>query len=468
MIKISTKYAILIGINDYKEEKDSTISLKPLKGCVKDIQNIKKVLVEKCGFEEKNIYSIESSEENPQTEIWSRVDSFLDEIRKYFNKREDSIYFQFSGHGILNENIPYIMLHNSPLEVRKIPELIIEKLNPKVHFYTFDCCHCGESKYTRGEEQHKLDEYFKKSSGLYALYACKKNQVAIETEDGGKLTNTIIQVISDLKNYDEQKVLSAGALIERVKQKMSTEKQEPIGVIESTGYYPFSSESMWLKETSDIKGKNENKSLVEKKALEIDYNEIPNQRDKAIVIFFEIISKCLEDIYTKNKIKYSNGSFREFMIKKVYESLKWKPLKSGLEKKEIIMKNSWGFSIFGANDIKYEYSLKIDSQKKLIYYSFDGKFKNSFGIGFIVLPLRFGVSISIISVKRKFEEEEEIENNNYYFNSFSINEEEKESMYGFIAEKIEDIIKEQQELNKEYDENLLKEYNEFQNDIVKF
>lgn len=469
MIKISTKYAILIGINDYKEEKNSTIRLKPLKGCVKDIQNMKKVLVEKCGFKEKNIYSIESSEENPQIEIWSRVNSFLDEMRKCFNKGEDSIYFHFSGHGILNETISNIMLHNYPLEVIKIPELIIEKLNPKVQFYTFDCCHCGESKYTRGEEQHKLDEYFKKSSGLYALYACKKNQVAIETEDGGKLTNTIIQVISDLKYYDSDKVLSAGILVEQVKQEMIKERQEPIGVIDSAGYYPFSAESMWLKETSTNEEKNMIEKLTDKREIEINYNEIPEQIYKKNNMFFDVISRCLKNVFDNNKIEYFEEHFKEFILKVIYESLKYIPLKSGLERIEKKVNNPFSISIFRTTSKEYEYSLGIDSKDQLFYYSFDSKFKNTFGIGFLLLPLKFGVSLSIISSSKKFRDEEErIENTNYYFDSFPLKEDEIPKLSNFIEKEIEKIIKEQQELNEKYNDYLTKEYIKFQNDVMKF
>lgn len=458
----------MIGINDYKEDNNSTLKLKPLKGCVKDVQNIKKVLIEKCGFNEENIYSIESSEENHETEIWNKFYLFLDKISDSFIRGKDSIYFHFSGHGVLNETASNIMLHNSPLEVTRIPELIIQRIEPQVQFYTFDCCHCGESNYTRGEkENYKLSDYFKKSSGLYILYACKKNQVAFETEEGGKLTNTIIKIISDLKYYDKDKILSAGALVEQVKKEMLEDKQEPIGISDSTGYYPFSTKKFWLSEHVDENIKRESKKIVNREDVNINCDEICNQRHEIIVEFFKIILKSLDEVFNEQKIHYFDSKFEEGMLKKVYESLKWKPLESGLEKKMLIEKSVLAFSVFRPNDIKYKYSLKIDSRSKLIYYFFNGKFKNTFGIGFIILPVKFGVSISMILTKKKFGEEEEIENTNYFFDALKLKEDEKEKFYLFIKEKIKEKIEEQQQINEEYDEDLLVEYSEFQGDIIK-
>ena len=66
-----TRYAIIIGINDY--------SNNPLAYCVNDADSIAQTLIEYCMFEEKNIFKIISNEENSLKDITGQ---YLENLRK--------------------------------------------------------------------------------------------------------------------------------------------------------------------------------------------------------------------------------------------------------------------------------------------------------------------------------------------------------------------------------------------------
>ncbi|MGL5126355.1 MAG: caspase family protein [Fusobacteriaceae bacterium] len=472
------KYAILIGINDYEVDTENTYQLKPLKACVKDIQNIKDVLIKKCGFKKKNIYSIESYEGHTEKEIRNKIEMFLDEISQTFENETDSIYFQFSGHGVLSDDLSYIMLHSSPLKILEIPDIIGRRIIPKYQFYTFDCCHCGQVTYVRGKESEaeNLNEFFKKSDGIDILYACKKNQVALETENGGKLTNSIIKIISDLEYYDKDSILSSGILIDFVKKEMIEEKQEPIGFSQTTGYYPFAAREFWEDEVKDEKKIDEVEvQETKERSFNINYSSIYKQRLETINVFFKIVESCIDEIFKEYNIKYSEDVISKLLVKDIFKSLDYIPFESGLEKRKIIPKNnsliqSYAMKILGNYNYEYEYLLRENSEKKLINYVFGEKFQSIFGIGFIILPIKFGVSVSVVSTDIKFgEENQKSEIKNYYFEAFSKEKlkEKKNVIHNFIKEQIEFILKKQKETNQIYDENLFKEYIDFQEVITK-
>jgi metacaspase-1 len=78
--------ALLLGVNDYK-------SISPLRGCVNDVENMKKLLVDEFGFEAKNV----------KTLLNQRV--VKDEVSKQMKwlfrdaGEGDRLVFHFSGHG---------------------------------------------------------------------------------------------------------------------------------------------------------------------------------------------------------------------------------------------------------------------------------------------------------------------------------------------------------------------------------
>ncbi|MGL5057681.1 MAG: caspase family protein [Fusobacteriaceae bacterium] len=484
-----TKYAILIGIDDYKEDPSNTYKLQPLKGCVKDIKKIKEILISKCGFKEKNIYTIESIIEKPETEIRNRINLFLEEIGKTFEKNKDSIYFQFSGHGVLNDGTSYIMLHDSPMKVLDIPDVINGALLPKHQFYTFDCCHCGgETTFIRGTSAdiEKLEKFFQKSSGLDILYACKKNQAALETENGGKLTNSIIKIISDVDYYDKKDgVLSSGILIEQVKKEMMNEKQEPIGRSETNGYYPFASTLFWknIDKIEKIGEKEENKRIMTEIIEEKPYNIFSDEkkyhleRRETSQNFLSLIEESINNILTIKGIVPVKIVISDNLLPRIYNSLDYTPTNSGLIRNlKVNPRNNSliGYqieSILGGAEInKYEYSLGSDSFEYIVGYSLKNEFSNSFKLGVLILPLQFGLSVTFLLLDSSFgSNTESISLENLYFNIMTNEEFEikKEDINIIFYKKIEEFIKRTEEKNQKFNEELREKYKKFEASVVK-
>ena len=482
------KYAILIGIDDYEENPGSTIKLKPLKGCVKDIQNMKKTLINKCGFKEKNIYTIESTEEKTESEIRNKIDILLKNIDESFEKGKDSIYFHFSGHGLLNEASSYIMLHSSPLEVLEIPKIIDEKLKPKHQFYTFDCCHCGEITYVRGSEteEEKIKNYFEKSSGMAILYACKKTQKALETIEGGKLTNSMIKIISDIKYYDEDKILSSGTLIEQVKKEMINEKQEPIGISETSGYYPFASKLFWkdIDKVNETVEKEESErtmvEIVEERPYNIFSDEQKYHSDRMTTSknFLSLIEENINSILNAKGIVPAKKRINDDLLPKIYNSLDYTPTNSGLTRNiKVKARNNMliGYqieSILGGTETdKYEYSLGRDSLEYIVEYSLKNEFNNSFKLGVVVLPLRFGLSVTFLLLDSSFgSNTESLSLENLYFNVMTNEEFEvkKEKINMMFYEKIEEFVNRNEEKDKRFNEELREKYKKFEASVIKF
>lgn len=484
------KYAILIGIDDYKKDSQSTYKLSPLKGCVKDIKKIKEVLIDKCGFKEKNIYSIESTEEQTEIEIRNKIGLFLEEIRETFEDEQDSIYFQFSGHGVLHDEASYIMLHNSPIEVLKIPEIINKELIPKHQFYTFDCCHCGgEATYVRGtnNDNETLEKLLKKSSGIDILYACKKNQAALETENGGKLTNSIIKIISDSNYYDKDKVLSSGTLIEQVKKEMIDEKQEPIGCTQTNGYYPFAAKAFWkTKEAIEIKLEKEEevkKNMIEKRDEEVksifsDSQNFDENRRTMSENILDLIERNFYYVLEEMEVKAKESSIPLSLLSKIYNSLDHIPLSSGIRKEVKERENinplisSQINAIFAGKDgPKYEYRFGPDSFKFALNYSTSGEFSNTFKIRVVVLPLQFGISLTFILSSSCFGGgDESIELENIYLNVMSSDEfiSKKEEINSYFNKKIIEIVNKNLEKDIQFNIMLKEEYNKFEASVTKF
>ncbi len=84
-----TKRALLIGIN-YKGTKSA------LRGCINDVQNMKKVLMEKFGYEEKNIRVLTDEERIKPTK---RNMELCIQLITHQTRPGDTVYFHYSGHG---------------------------------------------------------------------------------------------------------------------------------------------------------------------------------------------------------------------------------------------------------------------------------------------------------------------------------------------------------------------------------
>ena len=139
------KRAVLVGINKYAQA--------PLRGCVNDCLLMHKVLTEKFGFKNENIYLL-LDEDATKAKILKRLRTIAKK-----SQPGDTLYFHFSGHGsqvIVNDKTksnesdgldeiicPYDFDWNDPLRDNDLNKII--SIIPKnvLNLFVLDCCHSG-------------------------------------------------------------------------------------------------------------------------------------------------------------------------------------------------------------------------------------------------------------------------------------------------------------------------------------
>jgi len=235
---MDTRYAVLVGINDYDN--------RPLKYCVNDALCVMDKLKEKANFLEKNIYSITSDAGKPLKDITGKLNEAISKIKETFQEENDSLFFYFAGHGHQEKGESYLLFHDSKHLIKNIYELFRE-MKPKMQFYVIDACESGNKTLTRSifyEKDNYLNELVKNSPGILFLYACQPNQFAQENKDieHGIMTNYFIEAIQNEKLYDEDGILTPGRIQEYVAKKVATHshfEQIPVSENNISGYYPF-------------------------------------------------------------------------------------------------------------------------------------------------------------------------------------------------------------------------------------
>jgi hypothetical protein len=239
---METRYAVLIGINDYDNQ--------PLNFCVNDALSIKKALMERANFLEKNIYTITSDSANSIKDITGKLLEIVSSIKNIFQEENDSIFFYFAGHGCQENNESYLIFHDSKYLIRDICTTFKE-LKAKMQFCVIDACESGNKTITRSvyyEKDNYLNELIKNSSGILFLYACQANQYAQENEaiEHGVMTHYFIEAIYNDALYDEDGILTPGRIQEYVAKKVATFShfsQTPVSESNTSGYYPFAMKS---------------------------------------------------------------------------------------------------------------------------------------------------------------------------------------------------------------------------------
>jgi hypothetical protein len=235
---MDTRYAVLMGINDYDNQ--------PLNFCVNDALSLKKALVERANFFEKNIFSITSEDGSSVKDITGKLFEFVSEIKNQFQEENDSIFFYFAGHGSQKNNESFLIFHDSEYPIRDIYDAF-NGLKPKMQFYVIDACESGNKTLSRSvyyEKENYLDDLIKNSSGTLFLYACRADQYAQEDSEiqHGIMTHYFIEAIYNDALYDEDGVLTPGRIQEYVTKKVAASSgfvQIPVNENHTSGYYPF-------------------------------------------------------------------------------------------------------------------------------------------------------------------------------------------------------------------------------------
>lgn len=288
------RFAIVIGINDY--------DIKPLDFCVNDAKSIADILVDKCGFQVKDIYTITSDENAPIKDITGRYENAINAISNDLKPETDSIFFFFAGHGKYQFDNSGLKFHDSYMEIATVFERI-NSLRPKYQCYVIDACESGGKVLTRGEDKGDdlISKYLSKSKGILFMYASTEEESARELSDikHGLFSYHFLKAINDTDNYDKDGILTPNGIHDYISRETSKEsdfKQTPVIENRTIGYYPFA-----FKEKPVVKDEKENKKEKERteKSNILDKEYFPVVPNEIRLSVFEEIKPKLEDIFNE-------------------------------------------------------------------------------------------------------------------------------------------------------------------------
>ncbi len=245
-----TRYAVLIGMNDYKKN--------PLSYSVKDVLDVKNVLIEYCRFDNENIFTIVDS----STPIITQIHQAFEKIKKQFRRNSDLILFYYSGHGEYDSEQTKSLLFfqdETSLGIGDIAKDYFEPLEAKNQYLIIDACHSGKNVYIKQKNNPRKIErkLFYDSKEIYFLFAAEENKKAYQNE---KLKNSyfsyyFIEAVKDKKLYDEDGLLSMNSIDEYIRKKISVHKdviQIPGSESRTTGYKPFAFRNETIKKVEKI------------------------------------------------------------------------------------------------------------------------------------------------------------------------------------------------------------------------
>lgn len=209
--------ALIVGINDYPKS--------PLRGAVKDAENIEKLLSEN-GDKSKNFFCRLITSKTASVTL-SRLRS---ELIRLFNEDADKVLFYFSGHGFENSLGGYLvtqdarsyaeglaiselmLLANEALEKRKVREVIL----------ILDCCYSGHLgnvvKYNHMQSVMM--------PGLTILTASSEKQFSLEDSKGGVFTNLLCEGLNGAA-ADIRGRISTASLYNYLDQVLGAWEQRP-------------------------------------------------------------------------------------------------------------------------------------------------------------------------------------------------------------------------------------------------
>jgi hypothetical protein len=240
------KKALLIGINYRNTDNE-------LGGCINDVNELKNILVKKCGYEDITMVSDDEKIKPTKNNI---LESLKNIINESGTCRE--IWIHYSGHGTYVKDINKDEADGYdevlvPLDFDKNGFIIDDDLNliiskTKCNTYiTFDCCHSGSALdlfYNLSIQKNKLIQSYElsqkqkktSSNNIFMISGCMDDQTSEENQNqvGGKfiqigaMTSTLIKILQ-INNFN----ITIGNLIIEMNKNMRIDKHSQIPVFSS-------------------------------------------------------------------------------------------------------------------------------------------------------------------------------------------------------------------------------------------
>lgn len=238
------RFAILIGSNNYGEARQLDNSLK-------DVSDLKKSLIERCEFLEKDIFTLEIKTDNIEL-IIPQIDVFFDFFSKNLIKNRDIFFFYFSGHGFYQEDESKSYIEFSEIEKISIQEIFdkIKNLKAKNNYLVIDACYSGGDLSLITKSERETRRFLAKADGIYCLFSASKKHESIDTNKkliknnvlNSLFTHFFIEALNKKEKYNDDGTISINGIKDYVfnqVESMSEFLQIPASSSNENGYHPF-------------------------------------------------------------------------------------------------------------------------------------------------------------------------------------------------------------------------------------
>lgn len=482
------RFAILIGMNNYVGNE--------LPYCIKDVEDVEKVLISHCRFTADNIHKITDSKKP----VKEQIDEALTLIEKDFKKKEDLLFFYFSGHGYYDpteEKSKILFEDDTELTMQDILIRYFYKIAPKNQYLLIDACHSGAGVYFKGDNPEKeIRRLNYNSSELCLMFATESKKKAVQSDDieNSYFTYFLLEAIKKDSLYDEDGYLTIQAIDNYLKKKVLEKSdyiQIPVSEIRSSGYKIFSFNEPLInskKPTTKTLKATKVKDVTDVVSnIEIDFEVSlsKSNREKEQTKYSEIIDSLLQELLKKIdsdefdvKIEnpfYNMDNFNEQKIySKIIQKAKSEEIEAinGLFEIEQVEKAKPNFlgglssmANFFFENSKPDYNYKIYTSSDNIYctglyVTAKNIYQVSCGIAILLYQTKYGFAIAL--TEYNFDWDGQKDNNLRYTNvtikPFLLNKDNSELIREYVSSKINNFdvtIKSSAERRKKDIENFI-------------
>ena len=231
-----TRYAILIGINDYE--------VIPLDYCGNDVDLMGKCFTNYCKVLTDNIFPIRSTYNAPVEDIWASFEKAFLRIENSFVQEKDSIFFFFSGHGARKGNSTAMMFKKEVVQLQNVFAKFLQ-VKPKYIFILIDACFSGVGieDGLKDVGDYHLAQEVAVATGYTIFCASASDKPAKEDDNlkNGRFTHLFAEVIRNKQHYKKD-ILNLSTVyheIDRAFKERPEFRQLPFNQSKGLSTYPI-------------------------------------------------------------------------------------------------------------------------------------------------------------------------------------------------------------------------------------